>query len=84
MFENLTEKLNQTFKKLTNKGVLSESNIAASLKEVKFALLEADVNWAFLKFAGLSAGGFANANGIQSLVGWSLKLLIGRMNLKKQ
>lgn len=53
MFENLTEKLNQTFKKLTNKGVLSESNIAASLKEVKFALLEADVNYrvvnAFLK-----------------------------------
>ncbi len=53
MFENLTEKLNQTFKKLTNKGVLSEGNIAASLKEVKFALLEADVNYrvvnAFLK-----------------------------------
>ncbi len=53
MFENLTEKLNQTFKKLTNKGVLSESNIAVSLKEVKFALLEADVNYrvvnAFLK-----------------------------------
>ncbi|MBT4090979.1 MAG: hypothetical protein HOE30_21030, partial [Deltaproteobacteria bacterium] len=43
MFENLTEKLNQTFRKLTNKGVLSESNIAASLKEVKLALLEADV-----------------------------------------
>ena len=53
MFENLTEKLNQTFRKLTNKGVLSESNIAASLKEVKLALLEADVNYrvvnAFLK-----------------------------------
>ncbi len=53
MFENLTEKLNQTFKKLTNKGLLSESNIAVSLKEVKLALLEADVNYrvvnAFLK-----------------------------------
>ena len=53
MFENLSEKLNQTFKKLTNKGVLSESNIAVSLKEVKLALLEADVNYrvvnAFLK-----------------------------------
>lgn len=53
MFENLTEKLNQTFKKLTNKGVLTEGNIAASLKEVKLALLEADVNYrvvnAFLK-----------------------------------
>ncbi|MBU3914828.1 signal recognition particle receptor subunit alpha, partial [bacterium] len=53
MFENLTEKLNRTFKKLTNKGVLSEGNIAVSLKEVKLALLEADVNYrvvnAFLK-----------------------------------
>lgn len=53
MFENLTEKLNQTFKKLTNKGILTDSNIAASLKEVKLALLDADVNYrvvnAFLK-----------------------------------
>ncbi|MCP4750566.1 MAG: signal recognition particle protein [Proteobacteria bacterium] len=53
MFENLTEKLNRTFKKLTNKGVLTEGNIAASLKEVKLAMLEADVNYrvvnAFLK-----------------------------------
>jgi len=53
MFENLTEKLNKTFKKLTNKGVLTEGNIAVSLKEVKLALLEADVNYrvvnAFLK-----------------------------------
>ncbi len=53
MFESLTSKLNETFKKLTNKGVLTEGNIAASLKEVKMALLEADVNYrvvnAFLK-----------------------------------
>lgn len=61
MFENLTEKLNQTFRKLTNKGVLSESNIAASLKEVKLALLEADVNYrvvnAFLKSVKVRALG---------------------------
>jgi signal recognition particle subunit SRP54 len=53
MFENLTDKLNQTFRKLTNKGILTEGNIAVSLKEVKLALLEADVNYrvvnAFLK-----------------------------------
>ncbi len=53
MFEALTSKLNSTFKKLTNKGVLNETNIASSLKEVKMALLEADVNYrvvnAFLK-----------------------------------
>ncbi|MFH2129137.1 MAG: signal recognition particle receptor subunit alpha, partial [bacterium] len=61
MFENLTEKLNQTFRKLTNKGVLNESNIAASLKEVKLALLEADVNYrvvnAFLKSVRVRALG---------------------------
>ncbi len=61
MFENLTEKLNQTFRKLTNKGVLTESNIAASLKEVKLALLEADVNYrvvnAFLKSVKVRALG---------------------------
>lgn len=61
MFENLTEKLNQTFRKLTNKGVLTDSNIAASLKEVKLALLEADVNYrvvnAFLKSVKVRALG---------------------------
>jgi len=61
MFENLTEKLNQTFRKLTNKGVLTEGNIAASLKEVKLALLEADVNYrvvnAFLKSVKVRALG---------------------------
>jgi len=45
MFDALSEKLTQSFKKLTNKGVLSESNIASSLKDVKMALLEADVNY---------------------------------------
>lgn len=45
MFEDLTGKFHKTFKKLTNKGVLSEANVAASLKEVKMALLEADVNY---------------------------------------
>ncbi|MDH5560986.1 MAG: signal recognition particle receptor subunit alpha, partial [Deltaproteobacteria bacterium] len=53
MFDNLSEKFNSTFKKLTNKGILTEGNIASSLKEVKIALLEADVNYrvvnAFLK-----------------------------------
>jgi len=53
MFDSLSQKLNSAFKKLTNKGVLTEGNIQASLKEVKMALLEADVNYrvvnAFLK-----------------------------------
>ena len=45
MFDALTQKFNDAFKKLTNKGVLTQSNIQASLKEVKMALLEADVNY---------------------------------------
>lgn len=43
MFENLTERLNQTLKNLSGQGRLSESNIKDALREVRMALLEADV-----------------------------------------
>jgi len=49
MFENLSEKLDSTFKKLTGRGRLSEANIQDSLKEVRLALLEADVNYKVVK-----------------------------------
>lgn len=49
MFDNLTEKLNKTFKKLKGHGRLSEKNIQDALKEVRFALLEADVNYKVVK-----------------------------------
>ena len=49
MFENLTEKLNRTFKKLKGHGKLSEKNIQDALKEVRLALLEADVNYKVVK-----------------------------------
>ena len=49
MFESLTEKLNATFKKLTGRGRLTESNIQSALKEVRLALLEADVNYKVVK-----------------------------------
>jgi len=49
MFENLTEKLNQTFNKLKGHGRLSEKNIQEALKEVRLALLEADVNYKVVK-----------------------------------
>ena len=49
MFENLSEKLNKTFKKLKGHGKLSESNIQEALKEVRLALLEADVNYKVVK-----------------------------------
>ncbi|RLC31978.1 MAG: signal recognition particle protein [Deltaproteobacteria bacterium] len=49
MFESLTDKLNSVFKKVTGRGVLSEKNIQDALKEVRLALLEADVNYKVVK-----------------------------------
>jgi signal recognition particle subunit SRP54 len=45
MFESLTEKLNRTFKNLRGYGKLSEKNIQDALREVRMALLEADVHF---------------------------------------
>src|ERR1700758_3344387 len=44
MFENLTEKLQRAFKNLRGQGTLSEENIAEALREIRVALLDADVN----------------------------------------
>ncbi|HBM81660.1 MAG: signal recognition particle protein [Clostridiales bacterium] len=44
-FESLTEKLQQTFKKLKGKGKLNEKDVKDAMREVKLALLEADVNY---------------------------------------
>jgi signal recognition particle subunit SRP54 len=49
MFEDLTIKLEKIFKKLRGRGKLSESNIKDALKEVRRALLEADVNYKVVK-----------------------------------
>ncbi len=49
MFENLTEKLQAIFKKLSGKGRLSEQDVDAALREVRLALLEADVNFRVVK-----------------------------------
>jgi len=48
-FENLAEKLQNTFKKLRGKGKISESDLKAAMREVKLALLEADVNFKVVK-----------------------------------
>ena len=45
MFESLTEKLNTTFDKLRNKGKLTEKDVDDALREIRLALLEADVNF---------------------------------------
>jgi signal recognition particle subunit SRP54 len=44
MFENLTNKLQRAFKTLRGQGTLTEENIAEALREIRIALLEADVN----------------------------------------
>jgi signal recognition particle subunit SRP54 len=45
MFESLTEKLDGIFKKLKGRGRLDEENIQSALREIRIALLEADVNF---------------------------------------
>ena len=49
IFSNLAEKLQDTFDKLRGKGKLNESDVKSALKEVKMALLEADVNYKVVK-----------------------------------
>ncbi len=49
MFENLTTKLDGIFKRLRGHGKLTEDNIQEALKEVRIALLEADVNFKVVK-----------------------------------
>ena len=48
-FENLTDKLTKVFKNLRSKGRLTEEDVKLALKEVKLALLEADVNYKVVK-----------------------------------
>ncbi|NLL39242.1 MAG: signal recognition particle protein [Clostridiales bacterium] len=48
-FESLTEKLSATFKKLRGKGRLSQADIKEAMREVRLALLEADVNYKVVK-----------------------------------
>ncbi len=48
-FENLTEKLSAAFKNLRNKGKLTEADVKSAMREIKLALLEADVNFKVVK-----------------------------------
>ena len=48
-FDSLAEKLQNVFKSLRSKGLLTEADVKAALKEVKMALLEADVNFKVVK-----------------------------------
>ena len=48
-FEGLTDKLQNAFKKLSGRGKLAEADVKAAMKEVRLALLEADVNYKVVK-----------------------------------
>ena len=48
-FESLSDKLQNVFKNLRSKGKLTESDVKTALKEVKMALLEADVSFKVVK-----------------------------------
>jgi signal recognition particle subunit SRP54 len=49
MFQSLSEKLENACKKFKNKGKLTEADIKAGMREIKLALLEADVNFKVVK-----------------------------------
>src|SRR5438132_682332 len=49
MFESLSDKLQNVFKRLRGKGSLTEADVAEALREVRLALLEADVNFRVVK-----------------------------------
>ena len=56
-FEGLADKLGNAFKKLKNKGKLSEKDVKEAMREVRLALLEADVNYR----AGCRSGCYAKS-----------------------
>ena len=49
MFENLSDRLSSAFRNLRGQGQLTEENVQAGLREVRLALLEADVNFKVVK-----------------------------------
>ena len=49
MFSSLSDKLNEAFKKFRNKGKLTPADVKAGMREIKLALLEADVNFKVVK-----------------------------------
>lgn len=67
-------------------GLYKSSNYSVS-KENKTTIggmLKADFNWAILRFLGLGAGVFVNLNSLQSPVGFQVKLMVGKLNLKRK
>lgn len=69
MFQSLGEKLNNAFKKFRSKGKLTEADIKAGMREIKLALLEADVNFKVVKeFINTVSGRALGAEVLESLL----------------
>jgi signal recognition particle subunit SRP54 len=49
IFENLADRLQETFKKLRGHGKLTDDDVNATMREIRIALLEADVNFKVVK-----------------------------------
>lgn len=89
-FESLGEKLGQVFKKLRGKGKLNETDIKAAMREVRIALLEADVNYkvakAFIERVSVRANGsevmqsLTPAQQVVKIVNEELTALMGAEN----
>ena len=69
MFESLSEKLNNAFKFFRNKGKLTEADVKAGMREIKLALLEADVNFKVVRdFVKMVSERAVGAEVLESLV----------------
>ena len=66
-FDSLSEKLQGVFKNLKSKGRLSEADVKAALKEVKMALLEADVNFKLLMIEMLNKSPLTRLNKFEQI-----------------
>ena len=67
-FEGLTAKLNAAFKKLRGKGRLSESDIKEAMREIRLALLEADVSYKVVKDFVKSVSERCSGQDVQSYI----------------
>ncbi len=81
-FDNFSDKLSAVFKKLRNKGKLSEADVKEAMREVRLALLEADVNYKVAKdFTNTVAEKCIGANVMESLTAPQMVVKIVRDEL---
>ena len=81
-FDNLSDKLTGVFKRLRSKGKLTESDVKEAMREVRLALLEADVNYKVAKdFTNSVAEKCIGANVMESLTAPQMVVKIVRDEL---